>query len=80
MNNDYKIDETLDCIGLFCPEPLFQTRSKIDEIELGQVLEILADDPAAEEDIKRLVKRTGQELLKFEDDDGDFRFIIKKIK
>jgi tRNA 2-thiouridine synthesizing protein A len=80
MKDEINIDETLDCIGLFCPEPLFQTRTKLDEIEIGEIIEVFADDPAAEEDIKRLIKRTGQELIKFEDDNGEFTFIIKKIK
>jgi len=74
-----KIVETLDCIGLFCPQPLFQARETIDSIEPGQVMEMLADDPAAEEDIKRFCKRTGHELLKFERlEDGTQRFLIRK--
>ena len=45
---DLKPDKTLDCIGLFCPEPLFQTREQMDSIKVGEVLEVMADDPAAE--------------------------------
>ncbi|MFW9944193.1 MAG: sulfurtransferase TusA family protein [Candidatus Sifarchaeia archaeon] len=74
-----KIVETLDCIGLFCPQPLFQAREMIDSIGPGEVMEMLADDPAAEEDIKRFCKRTGHELLKFERlEDGVQRFLIRK--
>jgi tRNA 2-thiouridine synthesizing protein A len=69
----------LDCVGLFCPQPLFQTREAIDKIGSGEILELLADDPAAEEDIKRFCKRTGNILLSFERlDDGVQRFLIKK--
>ncbi|UCH04718.1 MAG: sulfurtransferase TusA family protein [Candidatus Thorarchaeota archaeon] len=74
-----EIVETLDCIGLFCPQPLFQARETIDSIGPGEVMEMLADDPAAEEDIKRFCKRTGHELLKFERlEDGTQRFLIRK--
>ncbi|MFX1561082.1 MAG: sulfurtransferase TusA family protein, partial [Promethearchaeota archaeon] len=45
--------ESLDCVGLFCPQPLFQTREAIDGLKPGEILEMLSDDPAAEEDIKR---------------------------
>ncbi len=70
--------ETLDCVGLFCPEPLFQTREAIDQIEVGEVLEVLADDPAAEEDLTRFAKRTGNEIVSIEDE-GDYkRFLIKR--
>ncbi len=54
--------ETLDCVGLYCPEPLFRTREKIDLLDEGEILEVLADDPAAEEDLKRFAKRTGHEM------------------
>lgn len=77
---DLKPDKTLDCIGLFCPEPLFQTREQMDKIEGGQILEVLADDPAAEEDIKRFAKRTGHELIKIEKKKDQIRFLIKKSK
>jgi tRNA 2-thiouridine synthesizing protein A len=50
MPSDDTPVETLDAIGLLCPEPLFQARTAIDALEPGEVLEILADDPAAEED------------------------------
>ncbi len=75
-----KIDKTIDCIGLYCPMPLLNTRTAIDEIEIGQILEVLSDDPASDSDIKALINRTGQELVKFEDNDGEFRFLIKRIK
>lgn len=77
--SDMEPVESLDCVGLFCPQPLFQTREAIDELKPGEVLEMLTDDPAAEEDIKRFVKRTGNELLVFERlEDGVQRFLIKK--
>lgn len=72
-------DETIDCVGLYCPQPLFQTREAIDRLEPGQILELLADDPAAEEDIKRFAKRTGHILLSYEKmEDGIQRFLLKR--
>jgi len=69
--------QTLDCIGLYCPEPLFQTRRQIDTLEEGEILEVLSDDPAAEEDIKRFTKRTGHEIIKLEKKGDVLRFLIK---
>ena len=73
-----KPDKVLDCIGLYCPEPIFRTRLGLDEIESGQVLEVSADDPAAEEDIKRLVKRLCHEILSQKTDDDTVTFLIRK--
>ena len=80
MDESAKYDKTLDCIGLYCPEPLFQTRENIDSLEVGQILEVLSDDPAADEDLHRFVKRTGHEMVTFEKNDAVLRFLIKKLK
>jgi len=70
----------LDCIGLYCPEPVFRTREEISSIPLGQVLEVLADDPASESDIRSWAKHTGQELISVEKVKGGFRFLIKRTR
>lgn len=71
--------KTLDCIGLYCPEPVFRTREEITSISLGQILEVLADDPASESDIRSWAKHAGQELISIEKVKGGFRFLIKRI-
>lgn len=80
MGNDIRPDKSIDTVGLYCPVPLFETREAIDSIEVGQVLEVIADDPAAEEDLKRFAKRTGHELMLFENDEGMLRFLLKRTK
>jgi len=80
LREQLPIAKTLDCIGLFCPEPLFQTREAIDSLEPGEILEVLADDPAAEEDLARFAKRTGHEVVDFEESDDSMRFLIRKGK
>ncbi len=49
-------------------------------MEVGQLLEVTADDPAAEEDIKRLVRRLGHEIIDFVLDDDMVKFVIMKMK
>jgi len=80
LGDQIKPDRNLDCVGLYCPEPVFRTRQEIDKLAVGEVLEVIADDPASEEDIPRLVKRLGLELLEMHKEKDQFRFIIKKIK
>jgi len=75
-----KPNRKLDCVGLYCPEPVFRTRLEIDKLSIGEVLEVTADDPASEEDITRLVKRLGQQLLEVRKEDDRIRFLIKKLK
>ncbi|MFC1938637.1 sulfurtransferase TusA family protein [Chloroflexota bacterium] len=71
---------TLDCIGLYCPTPVFKTRREIDKLAIGGILEVLADDPAAEEDIKAWAKWAGQNILSLEKTGEGLRFLIKKVK
>ena len=70
----------LDCVGLYCPTPVLKTREEIDKMAIGDTLEVLADDPAAEEDIKAWAKRAGQQVLKIEKTDEGKRFLIQKVK
>jgi tRNA 2-thiouridine synthesizing protein A len=60
--------------------PISMTKEEIEKIEIGQVLKIEADDPAAEEDIKRWVKRVGHDLIRFEKDGTMLTFYIKRMK
>ncbi|MBI2005877.1 MAG: sulfurtransferase TusA family protein [Nitrosopumilales archaeon] len=70
----------LDARGLFCPEPVFRTKIEIERMQVGDILTVLADDPAAEDDISRWVKRNGHDLLEMKKTDKDIEFSIKKVK
>ena len=80
MSAKPKPNRNLDCIGLYCPEPVFRTRQEIDKMEVGDILEVVADDPAAEEDIPRLVKRLGLEIVNLTKENHEIHFVIKKNK
>jgi tRNA 2-thiouridine synthesizing protein A len=75
-----KPDKTLNCLGVYCPEPVYMTRMKLDNMKIGEILEILADDPAAEADIRGLVKNLGQEILSVSKDGDTVRILVKKVK
>ena len=75
-----RVHQILDCIGLYCPMPILQTREEMDKLAIGEILEVLADDPAAEEDLKAWAKRAGQEILEIEKTDEGMRFLIQKKK
>lgn len=73
-------DAELDCMGLYCPMPIARTKEEIENIGIGQVLKVEADDPAAEEDISRWAKRAGHEVVKFEKSGNLLTFWIKRGK
>ncbi len=80
MSSRIRSDQILDCVGFYCPEPVFRTRIKLDTMDIGEILEVIADDPASEEDIKSLVKRIGHELLTIKKEGTALRFLIRKTK
>jgi TusA-related sulfurtransferase len=71
-------DKKLDCLGLYCPEPIFRTRIALDEMIKGEILEVTADDPAAEEDLKRLAERLGHEIIQINKENNHVTIFIKK--
>jgi tRNA 2-thiouridine synthesizing protein A len=73
-------DRLLDCVGLFCPMPILKTRDALKGMAVGQVLEMLSDDPASEADMKSWTARTGQELLEIGKNGAVFRFIVRKTR
>lgn len=79
MADQPKPARTLDCVGLYCPEPLFQTRENIDAVDIGEVLEVIADDPAAEEDLTRFAKRAGHEVVALEKNGGELRILLRRL-
>ncbi|HNV38196.1 MAG TPA: sulfurtransferase TusA family protein [Methanoculleus sp.] len=80
MQQDVKPSAVVDCLGLYCPMPIAMTKDAIEKVGIGEVLLVEADDPAAQEDIRRWANRVGHEIVKFEKDGEVIRFSIRKMK
>ena len=80
MRRNISHDAELDCVGLFCPMPIAKTKEEMENLEVGQILKVEADDPAAEEDISRWAKRAGHEVLSIERSGNIISFWIKRKK
>jgi len=52
----------LDCRNLNCPEPLLRTKKALGELKIGETLEILVNDVAPRENIKRFLAKNGFEV------------------
>ncbi len=76
--SEQTVAETLDMTGYFCPEPVIRVNEAIGDVEVGELLELLADDPSSKPDIQSWTKRTGHELISIEDDGGVFRFLVRR--
>ena len=71
-------DNTLDCIGLYCPMPIVKTAERIKQIKVGEVLEIIADDKGIKLDMPAWCQATGHEFLGVEEKGGEIRVYVRK--
>jgi tRNA 2-thiouridine synthesizing protein A len=76
--SDLKINHLLDASGIYCPEPVMMLHSKIDEMAVGEVLEVLATDPSTKRDIPKFCNFLGHELIEQGERETLFFYIIKK--
>lgn len=67
----------LDARGLFCPMPVLKASQALQPLHAGEVLEILATDPASPPDFVAFAKQTGHHLLASEEKEGVYRFLIE---
>ena len=74
------VQRTLDCLGLFCPMPIVKTREALGEMALGEVLEMLSDDPASDPDMRSWARRTGNELLEVSKNGAVYHFLVRKTR
>ncbi|MEV0902617.1 sulfurtransferase TusA family protein [Actinoplanes sp. NPDC049802] len=54
---------TLDCRGLRCPIPVIRLAKAVPGVAVGEIVRVLADDPAAANDIPAWCRMKGQEFV-----------------
>ncbi|NYT74710.1 sulfurtransferase TusA [Halomonas sp. QX-2] len=57
------VDAVLDTTGLYCPEPIMLMHNKVRDMAPGQVLKVIATDPATTRDVPKFCQFLGHELL-----------------
>ncbi|SFH05875.1 TusA-related sulfurtransferase [Halopelagius inordinatus] len=81
MSAEFDITETLDVKGASCPMPVVKTKSAIDALDEGDVLEVLATDSGSMSDIDGWAAGTeGVELVEQEEGDGVYRHYVRKTE
>jgi tRNA 2-thiouridine synthesizing protein A len=78
MEGSAVFDREVDARGLNCPLPILRTKKTLNDMTSGQVLRILATDPAAVRDFQAFAKQTGNDLLQHGEQDGAFFFLLKR--
>ena len=69
---------SLDCVGLYCPLPIYNASQEIKKLAAGEVLEVVADDAGIKDDMPAWCDKTGHEFLGVEEEDGEIRVYVRK--
>jgi tRNA 2-thiouridine synthesizing protein A len=67
---------TLDCLGQRCPLPVIALARAIGTVRIGETVTVLADDPAAANDIAAWCRMKGHELV---GGDEPAAFIVRRL-
>jgi sulfite reductase (ferredoxin) len=75
-----KIDIRLDLAGVACPMNFVKTKLQLEEMEAGQVLEVLLDDGAPKENVPKSVQAEGHKVLELAKTSNDlYKLVIEKV-
>jgi tRNA 2-thiouridine synthesizing protein A len=73
-----EFDLEIDATGLNCPLPLLRLKKGLMEIESGEVVKVIATDPAAHLDIGVYTEQTGHIIIEFLKENERQVFYIRK--
>ncbi|MFA9417401.1 sulfurtransferase TusA family protein [Natrinema sp. HArc-T2] len=79
MSEAFDIAETLDVKGASCPMPVVKTKSAIDDLAEGEILEVVATDSGSMSDLDGWATGTdGVELLEQVEDGDVYKHYVQK--
>jgi tRNA 2-thiouridine synthesizing protein A len=79
MSLEVKADKVMDLKGLPCPMPVVKISKGIKEVQVGQIVQAITSDPGALADFPAWAKKSGNEILKTEQDGRITNFYIKRV-
>jgi len=68
----------IDARGLSCPMPVMKAKKELKHLTTGDVLHVIATDPASVQDIEILLESLEDEMIEFSEVNGEYHFYIKK--
>ena len=70
-------DASLNTTGLYCPEPIMLMHNQVRDMVSGQVLKVIATDPATTRDVPKFCQFLGHELLMQHEESGHYLYFIR---
>jgi tRNA 2-thiouridine synthesizing protein A len=70
--------EKLNVSDKICPIPVLMAKKRLEKMRSGQLLEITGNTPPARDNIQRMAKSWGHEVIEVKEERGEFRIILRK--
>jgi TusA-related sulfurtransferase len=81
MEENIKVDKTLDIKGQVCPYTFVRSKLTIEKMNLGEVLEIILDHKPAVENVPKSMENEGQKVLKIaQTGEKEWHIFVRKDK
>ena len=71
-------DRQVDARGLNCPLPILRTKKALNDMKTGEVLRVVATDPASQRDFQAFARQTGNALVDQSAANGEFIFLLRR--
>ncbi|OZG72116.1 response regulator SirA [Hahella sp. CCB-MM4] len=78
MSESFSAEDVLDLRGLRCPMPLLKTKQRLNQLELGACLHVIATDPGSVRDFGSYLELSQHQLREQREEGGEFHFWIVK--
>lgn len=70
-------DREIDTRGTKCPMPVLKTKKALAAMQTGEVLQVLATDPASMADLAEFARQTGHHIVSQQEINGEFVHLIE---
>ena len=74
------VSTRIDCRGMYDPLPIVLMRRSLDNMRVGDTLEMISDDPASRSDMRAWANLTGHKLLEVYRRGDEFSFYVQKMR
>ncbi len=80
MSERFAVALELDCRDLPCPMPVIELARHIGDVAVGELVAVVAHDPAAAADVRAWCRMKAQELAGTDTaDDGAPRYVVRRL-
>jgi len=76
---EVKVDDSLNLKNVGCPLNFVKAKLKLEQLQDGQILEVIIDDGEPIRNVPRAIKEEGHKIVSVDErSDGTFRLLIRK--